>query len=218
MRPCHNRRWLVFSDNGTQSNRIRSCMWNNQGFCARAWPVFRSFFRLPRKWRRDENGTTAIEFSLLIVPYLMLTLGIIELSVMYASASLLEGATGSAARLIRTGQLQQSGGDPETVFRDALCDYATVLIRCADMQIEVTPLSSFEDVGDMQAQFDEDGNLITSGVDAGGSDDRVLIRVAYRYQMMTPFVGRLLAGPNNERLFMSTVVLQTEPYEFQGEV
>ncbi|MCC6597248.1 MAG: pilus assembly protein [Alphaproteobacteria bacterium] len=154
----------------------------------------------------------------MIVPYMVLTLGIIELSVMYASASLLEGATSSASRLVRTGQLQQSGADPEEMFRQALCDYATVLIRCNDIQLEVSPLASFYDAGGMGPQFDENGDMISSGFNAGGSDERVLIRVAYRYEMMTPFIGRLLAGPSNERLFLSTIVLQIEPYEFQGDV
>jgi Flp pilus assembly protein TadG len=79
-----------------------------------------------RKWRGRESGTTAIEFSLLLMPYLMLSLGIIELSVMFTAASVLEGATGSAARLIRTGQLQQGGSvNPESEFRDAMCEFAT---------------------------------------------------------------------------------------------
>ncbi len=175
----------------------------------------RSFFK---RWAGNTEGTTAIEFSLMAIPYIFLTVGIIELSIMYASASLLEGATGSAARLIRTGQLQQGGGDPETVFREALCDYATVLIQCNDIQLEVLHMENFPEAGASTAQFDEDGNLVSGGFDAGGSDETILIRVAYRYHMMTPFVGTLLAGPSNERLFISTIVLQTEPYEFEGNV
>lgn len=172
--------------------------------------------KLFRGWVKEKEGTTAIEFSLLAIPYVFLTIGIIEMSVMYAAASLLEGATGSAARLIRTGQLQNMGGDPEDSFRTAICDYATVLIACEDVQIEVLPMTSFSDYDSMAPQFDEDGNLVSQGFDAGGSSDRVLIRVAYRYTMMTPFVGPLLAGSTNSRLFMSTIVLQNEPYEFEG--
>jgi Flp pilus assembly protein TadG len=170
-------------------------------------------------WLRKKDGTTAIEFSLLCIPYIFLTLGIIELSIMYAAASLLEGATGSAARLIRIGQIQQAEGeDPEELFREAICNYATVLISCDDVVIEVQQMASFADYEDMEPQYDEDGNLIPGGFDAGGSSDRVLIRVAYRYNMMTPFIGPLLAGADNSRLFMSTIVLQVEPYEFEEAV
>lgn len=148
----------------------------------------------------------------------MLSLGIIELSVMYAAASLLEGATNSAARLIRTGQVQQASMDPESMFRDAICDYATVLISCNDVVVEVVPLNNFTDYATIAPEYDDDGNLVSQGFDAGGSNDKILIRVAYRYTMMTPFIGQLIAGPTGSRLFMSTIVLQTEPYEFLGNV
>ncbi len=181
----------------------------------------KSFSKMLRKfasaWVGKKEGTTAIEFSLLAIPYLLLTVSIIELSMMYAAASLLEGATGSAARMIRTGQLQQAEGvDPAQVFREAICDYATVLVKCEDVIIEVQQMNSFGDYEEMEPQYDEDGNLIPGGFDAGGSSDRILIRAAYRYNMMTPFVGPLLAGPDNSRLFISTIVLQVEPYEFEG--
>jgi Flp pilus assembly protein TadG len=168
-----------------------------------------------RRWLKAKDGSTAIEFSMLFMPYLMMSLAILEMSMMYASASLLEGATTQAARLIRTGQIQQSGTpDPEGMFRTELCELAAILMACDDIQIEVMPMASYDDFEDMGPQFDEDGNLISSGFSAGGSDDRVLVRVAYRYQMMTPFIGQLLAGPSAERLFMSTIVLQSEPYDF----
>lgn len=157
---------------------------------------------------------TSIEFSMLLMPYILIALGIIELSLMFTTASLVEGATGSAARMIRTGQLQQGGGDPETEFRQELCNFATVLVECGDMIVEVRTLNSYNDYTD--ATFDGNGDMVSSGFDAGGSNDRVLVRVAYRYSMMTPLVGNLLNGPDGSTLFVSTVVLQTEPYEFQG--
>ena len=172
--------------------------------------------KLLKKYRKKEDGTTAIEFSLLAIPYLMLSLGIIELSIMYTSASLIEGATSSASRMIRTGQLQQNGGDPETLFREGLCEYAVVLVNCNDIVVEAIQMDSFADFDSYAPVYDDDGNLVHQGFNAGGSNDRVLIRTAYRYQMMTPFIGTLMAGPGAARLFMSTVVLQTEPYDFQG--
>jgi len=34
--------------------------------------------------------------------------------------------------------------------------------------------------------------------------------------MMTPIVGKLLSGGSDSKLFMSTIVLQSEPYDFEG--
>lgn len=173
--------------------------------------------RILRKWLRNEEGAAAIEFALLAIPFFYLVFAIIEASLMFTSASLLEGATSSAARLVRTGQIQQAGGDQEAAFRDALCDYATVLIDCNNVVIEAIPLSSFNDYDDAQPEYDEDGNLVSQGFDAAGSNDRVLLRTSVRYNMLSPFVGQLLAGNDNRLLFMSTIVLQTEPYEFEVE-
>lgn len=173
--------------------------------------------KLLSRWVKNKEATTAIEFSLLAIPYIFLTVGIIELAITYATASLLEGAVADAARMVRTGQLQQSGAaDPEAVFRTALCDYAQVLINCDDVVIESMTLNSYYDYASAGPIYDEDGNMISSGFNAGGVNDRVLIRAAYRYTMMTPFIGPLLAGPDNTMLFMSTIVLQTEPYQFLG--
>ncbi|MBI1301676.1 MAG: pilus assembly protein [Alphaproteobacteria bacterium] len=170
--------------------------------------------RLFLNWKKKEDGSTAMEFSILVVPYVMIVMGIIELSLMYTSASLLEGATSSAARLIRTGQLQQGEGDPETQFRDALCEYATVLVDCNEMLIEVIPMNSYADFSG--PSFDENGNFVPQGFDAGGSNQKVLIRVAFEYSMMTPMIGPIMNGPDGGTLFISTIVMQSEPYEFQG--
>ncbi len=172
--------------------------------------------KILKNWRHREDGVTAIEFSMLLAPFMMLTLGIIEIAMMFTSASLLEGATNSAARLIRTGQMQQAAGSPESVFRDALCNYATVFIDCNDVVIEVQQLASFNDFGSMGAQLDADGDVVSRGVDPGGANDRVLIRTAYRYEMMTPIVGDLITGGIGSMVFMSTIVLQTDSYDFDG--
>lgn len=170
---------------------------------------------LLRKWSIERKGSTAIEFSLLSIPYLFLTIGIIELSIMYAAASMLEGATGSAARLIRTGQIQQATmSDPEEMFRDQLCGYAQALINCNNIQTEVVTLVNFSDANDLAPAFDDNGEFVPAGFNAGGVSDRILIRTVYTYDMMTPLVGPLLSGGSGTRIFMSSIILQTEPYEF----
>lgn len=170
--------------------------------------------RLFNSWKRKDDGATAIEFSLLFMPYMLISLGIMELSLMFLSASLVEGATDSASRLIRTGAVQQTNGDPEEMFRDALCEFAIVLVDCEEMVVEVSTLDSYSNFSG--PTFDGSGNLVSQGFSPGGSNARVVVRVAYRYEMITPIVGQLLNGPGGSTLFMSTIVMQSEPYEFQG--
>jgi len=166
------------------------------------------------KWFRRRDGATAIEFALLVMPFMLITLGIIELSLMFLSASIVEGATDAAARLIRTGKVQQSTGDQEAMFRAALCTYATALVDCDDMIIEVIAIDNYADYTD--PVFDGDGAMISQGFDPGGSNGKVIIRVAYRYEMITPIVGNMLNGADGATQFISTIVMQSEPYEFMG--
>jgi len=172
-----------------------------------------------RKPITDDSGATAIEFALLAIPYVFLMVGIIELAIMFAAGTMMEGATSSAARMIRTGQIQQGASDEsgrEAAFRQAFCNFATALIRCEDVVIEARQLTNFSDAGSEGADYDEEGNMESSGFETGDSNDKVLIRTFYRYEFMTPFIGRLLGGEDSAFDFTSTIILQTEPYEFEN--
>lgn len=168
------------------------------------------------RWIRAREGSTAVEFSLVAIPFMIMTIGIIEIALAYTASSLFQGATEAASRLVRTGQIQQAGGNPEDMFRDALCDNAVVLVDCDSIQLEVLnmPGGSFSEAGDYLAQFDEDGNLVSRGFDAGGSSSVIMIRAAYRYEFFTPLLGTMLGGSDGSWLLMTTIVLETEPYEF----
>jgi hypothetical protein len=102
-------------------------------------------------------------------------------------------------------------------FRAELCS-KLILIDCDDIVIEVQTLQSFNDVGTMDPVFNEEGQMVSQGFDPGSSSDRVLIRVAYLYTGMTPLVSTMLWGADSSRLMMSTLVLQTEPYDFAEEL
>lgn len=167
-------------------------------------------------WRKNNQGSTAVEFALIGVPFLLMIIGIIEMAMMFTSQSLLEASTNSAARQVRTGAVQQGGG--EELFRDTLCDFSSVLIPCDDVQYQVVAMDDFESVDDFpNPNFNEDGDLQDEQFDAGGSSDVVMIRVAYKYPIKTPMMQLMLTNNNDSnRIMLSTVVLQTEPYEFEG--
>lgn len=166
-------------------------------------------------WRKSEDGTTAVEFALVGIPFIFMVVGIVEMALMFTSQSLLEAATAQAARQVRTGAIQQGGG--EQLFKDELCGFANILIPCEDIQYQVAAMENFGDAQDFPpASFDADGNLEDQDFDAGGVSDVVMIRTAYRYPIKTPMFQLLLTNNGgNSRTMLSTVVLQTEPYEFE---
>lgn len=174
-------------------------------------------FKRKTCWKKNESGSTAVEFALIGIPFILMVIGIIEMALMFTSQSLLESATSDAARQIRTGAVQQGGGVDD--FQDTLCASANLLMSCDDLQYQVVSVDDFQDAEDFpDASFDEDGNLNDQQFDPGGVNDVVMIRVAYRYKIKTPMMQLMLTNNNDDsRLLLSTVVLQTEPYEFDDE-
>ena len=167
------------------------------------------------KWAREKDATTAVEFSMVGIPFIFMIIGIVETSIMFASQSVLQQATFDAARLIRTGQIQQGQlGDPEQTFRNAVCDFSQLLIPCDQIQYTVENLQEFSDADDLPPEFDEEGNLLNTEFDPGAENDVVLVRVVYNYPIRTPLMKPLMASTGgSKRPLISTVILQTEPYQ-----
>ena len=170
-----------------------------------------------RNLKHNEEGSAALEFAIIGVPFVLLVVGVLEIALMFTSQSLLEASTAEAARRVRTGAIQQGGGEDE--FKDTLCEYADTLMLCEELQYQVMSMDSFDEAENFPpASFDEDGNLENQEFEAGGVSDVVMIRVAYRYKIKTPMMQIMLTNNGDgNRILLSTVVLQTEPYEFEDE-
>ena len=154
-----------------------------------------------RRWLRREEGVTAVEFSLVAMPLFTIIFGIIELSMFFASGTVLEGASSEAARRIRTGQVQQAD-DPEEAFKTLLCHQAGAMLDCDKIQYEVIHMgnNTFSLADTMEPQFDEDGNLIPHPFDAGGDSDVILVRAYYQWHFYTPFLSTMLTAGSGQGL------------------
>lgn len=174
----------------------------------------RSLFKA---WRKKENGTVAVEFAMVGIPFVLLLVGIVETALFFAAGVVMEGAANDAARLIRTGQAQ-AAANPLQAFEDGLCTKVSPMITCTDLQYEVVtvPGNSFANVAALAAQYDADGNLVSQGFAPGGASDVVLVRVVYNYTFLTPFVGMMMTGSGTSSTMrhVSTVIVKNEPYRF----
>ena len=73
-----------------------------------------------RRLARNSIGAVAIEMAVIGPLFFLLMLTILDLGLMLANQSLLDGAARDAARLIRTGQVQ-TATSPITTFQNLLC-------------------------------------------------------------------------------------------------
>jgi len=165
-----------------------------------------------RKLRRREEGVTAIEFALVAPIFLFLVFAILETSLMYVVANVMQGEVALATRSIRTGQLQE-GGDALGTFTENLCDNLNNVLNCDDVIIDVR---TFVDFGEMNfGEFvDEDGNASGNEFDPGSAGEIVLVRIAYQYTIITPYLAKLLPTDANGNLMLfAGAAFKNEPFQ-----
>lgn len=176
--------------------------------------VAREAWRLGR--RRD--GGTAIEFAIVIFPFLAILFAIIETAVVFYASQVLETAVADTGRLIMTGQAQKTGLNQET-FKAEVCARLQALFKCSTgVHVDVKKYGSqYSDFGgaDMSMPLNEEGALDTStfGYDAGIQGDIIVIRAVYEWPIVMPGFGFNLATlPNGKRLLMATAAFRNENY------
>ena len=167
-----------------------------------------------RQLLTDRKGTPALEFALVAPAFFLLLLGTFEIALMFLSTVVIEGAAIDAARQLRTGQAQVSINPLET-FRTKLCDSLFNIVPCGDLVFDVRNFTSFDSIP-TQIQLDEDGNLTNTTFLPGDPGDIVLVRVSYRWNFVTPLVGRLISdNETNSFLLLSSAIFRNEPFRLQ---
>ena len=170
----------------------------------RCWQGLRGFLRA-------RQGVTALEAAFILPVFFGFCFGFLETAMLYFNASVLEGRVADAARQIRTGNVQ-SAADPVAKFREILCGGPLALIKCNDIVIDVRNFSTFGTIT-YPAIYDDDGDPTNAVFQPGAAGAIVSVRVTYRWHLMTPFLGLLLADTSNDtKLIGAADIFRTEPY------
>jgi Flp pilus assembly protein TadG len=173
---------------------------------ARAAKLFE--VRAVRRLVRKEDGSAAVEFGIVAMPFLMLIFAIMETAIVFFAGQALETAVADSARLIMTGQAQTQGFN-QGAFKTAVCQKIYGLFDCANgLYVDVKTYQSFNAV-DMAAPI-TDGNFNNNTTyQPGGPGDIVVVRLFYQW----PIYVSLLQNMNgNKRLLIATSAFRNEPY------
>ena len=101
--------------------------------------------RFAKRFKKNEDGATAIEFAFVALPFFALLFGIMELAIVFFINSALVHATSEAGRLIRVGNFQACGGADE--FKALVCSNMTGLGNCwKNVRIDVVEGESFKTI------------------------------------------------------------------------
>lgn len=170
--------------------------------------------RLGLRYLSDRAGVTAIEFAIVALPFLLIVLGTMEMGLAFFVNRLLDNAVLETARMVRTGQAQQSGFSV-TDFKNDVCTHLPAFLCDTNkIIVDVTTYDSFSDLDSMESLFDENGELKTEfNYDIGCASSIVVVRVIYRWPMFTALL-HFDGGDtgNSERLLYSTAVFRNEPF------
>jgi Flp pilus assembly protein TadG len=167
-----------------------------------------------RRFIRQQDGATAVEFAMVAAPFLAMVFAIIETALVFFAGQALETAGADSARLIMTGQAQTLGYD-QAKFKQAVCAKIYGLFDCTNgLYVDVQNYTTFSSINTAKP-VDGNGNLQTNsfGYQPGGPGSIVVVRLMYQWPVYVSLLGLNLAdSAGSKRLLMSTVAFRNEPY------
>lgn len=174
---------------------------------------------------RNRSGATAIEFSILALPFAALTFAILESCISFAGQQVLANATDDVARQFRTGQLRKDPQLTEELLRTMICDRIGVMVTdgCPGLEIDLRAYTSFADaaatgfkVVDKQIVLTKNGQPDPDGykVDPGGAQSINMLRVFYAWPVITDFMRAAMSNlEGGKTLHFAATTWQNEPFD-----
>lgn len=182
--------------------------------------------------RRD--GSAAIEFAILSLPFFVIVFASIETFVAFSAEQLLANATEVMARKIRTGEITYNLGKPtdinEQQFRAAFCQEIAILMPCSSTEaatpsklfLDVRSFAKFSDIPKSipRVSSDKFADLDTSAFrfQPGGKKTINIVRAYYRWDIVTDLVRPYITnirpadGSKQTYLMVATAVIHNEDY------
>ncbi len=171
--------------------------------------------RLEQRYRADQRGAMAIEFAMVVMPFVTLLFGTIAVGMYYFVTFSLENAVEQAARQIRTGQAQLANMT-KNQFKSNVCGKAPGFIDCTNyLRVNVIEYTDFASVASPTC-LDQQGKLINDPADdpvPGDAGNVVLVIVCYEWKLagMLPFL-KLGSMNNGSSLIQAATTFRTEPF------
>jgi Flp pilus assembly protein TadG len=165
-----------------------------------------------RRFVRRKDGSAAVEFGVVLLPFLSILLMTMDTALMFFAQQNLETVAADSARLIMTGQAQGSSFDAAK-FKTAVCNNVVALFSCSSgMFVDVQTYANFSAIS-TSVTVDSSGNPVTS-YNPGAKSEIVVVRLLYRWPIVSPLAQPYLAdtATSTSRLLVATSVFKNEPF------
>jgi Flp pilus assembly protein TadG len=179
-----------------------------------------SIRRFLRSFVAANSGIAAVEFAIVSIPFLVVLFSILELGALFMGSTAIEAAAATAARQIRTGQLQQGASNNAAGFRAQVCagmSWISTSDCNANLSVDVRTFATFADIKVTPPVKDSAIDQTQLTFDAGKPCSIVLVRVFYPWTLFTPVLepGLPNLGPN-QRLLSTSVAFRNENWQSEG--
>jgi len=181
-----------------------------------------------RRFVHARDGTAAIEFALLAIPYFMIIFAILETFVAFMAEQVVSNAVDTLSRQIRTGQITAANTTGQQ-FRQTFCNEISVLIACSAAEL-ATPANLYLDVKSYptftampttipRASSDPYSDLDTTGFTfaPGGAQTNNMVRAYYRWQVIVDLLRPYLTNIHPADGSMPSTYLIVATGAFQNE-
>lgn len=174
---------------------------------------------------QNRSGATAIEFSLLALPFAALTFAILESCISFAGQQVLTNATDDVARQFRTGQLRQDPLLTEDVLKTMICDRISFMVSdgCPGLEVDLRTYTSFADAAatgfrivDKRVELTKNGQPDPDDykVDPGAAQSINMLRVFYAWPVITDFMRAAMSNlEGGKTLHYAATTWQNEPFD-----
>jgi len=182
------------------------------------------------QWKSDDRGSTAVEFSLVAVPFLMFVMGFIGCAIYFFVSNSLEKGMDQTSRLILTGEAVTKKMTVNQ-FKQSICDGAGSWIDCKNLQISTVHCDKWEALADngsgtctpYKPKPCVDANGVTMKNDAPGTDliaiysgtasDVVVVTACYQWNFPSKLpLFKLGNMSDGSMMLQAATAFRSEPY------
>lgn len=166
--------------------------------------------------RDEERGVAAVEFAVLGLPFVVLTLWLFQLALVVLASSMLQNALVEASRQIRTGALQSATTTPTAAsFVTLVCSNMSWLqSNClTQLTVDVSTESQFTGATVPNPLATGTFNSSVLAFNPGTAGQIVVVRGFYQWPLIAPvlFSGLSQTG-NGVDVLIETTTFVNEPY------
>ena len=181
--------------------------------CDRRSPCPAAFLR---RFVRARQGATAVEFAMVIMPFLSLVFATFELGMMFLVDTTLESSAQEAARTLRTGQFQAAGLTAAD-YKNTICaNLGWLADDCqANLYVDVRTFPTFAAV---TAPVPITGGAVDPAqmnFTTGAACSIVLARAFYNWALLAPSLSGVAHMSGNRVLLTAAAAFRNEPYSGQ---